>query len=575
FTPLAFLSGVTGGFFKALALTIAACLIISFFVAYLAVPLLADVWLRNVRERPESHWMIWLQSGYEHLLGVLLRRSQYAVYSIVLVLAIGGIAYTQVGSGFLPRMDEGGFVLDYKAAPSTSLAETDRLLTQVEHILAKTPDVDTWSRRTGLQLGGGITGDNTGDFFVRLKTDRHRSVWQIMARVRREIAEQVPGLQIDTDQLMEDLIGDLTAVPQPIEIKIFGGKEQTLESVAKTIATTIREVPGVVEVRDGITIAGDAVEVRINPVKTALEGMSPGQVIAQLKTLMDGDIVSRIPRGEETLALRVTSRGRNWSQIGRLRHLFIQAPDGHWFPLQRIALIRIVKGQPQLREENLKPMIAVTARIEGRSMGGAVQAVQERVAGLHFQKGVYIAYGGLYREQQQAMRDLSLVLGAAVLLVAALLLFLYERFLIVITILTTVALATCGVFVGLWVTSTELNISAMIGMTMIIGIVTETAIFYFAELRCADHIGTDDLVKAGRNRLRPILMTATIAIMALFPLALGLGAGAQMQAPLAIAIISGLTLEIPLVLLIMPAIYAALQTLFFRTAIRSEPPRKS
>ena len=183
--------------------------------------------------------------------------------------------------------------------------------------------------------------------------------------------------------------------------------------------------------------------------------------------------------------------------------------------------------------------------------------------------------GGLYREQQQAMRDLSLVLGAAVLLVAALLLFLYERFLIVITILTTVALATCGVFVGLWVTSTELNISAMIGMTMIIGIVTETAIFYFAELRCADHIGTDDLVKAGRNRLRPILMTATIAIMALFPLALGLGAGAQMQAPLAIAIISGLTLEIPLVLLIMPAIYAALQTLFFRTAIRSEPPRKS
>ncbi len=564
FAPLAFLSGVTGAFFQALAIAISAALIISFLVAYLAVPLLADALLRRqdaeAAER-EGRIMGQVKERYGTFLGGLLARPILLLPIVLALIALGGWAYTQVGSGFMPDMDEGGFVLDYKAPPGTSLAETDRLLEQVQQILAKTPEVASYSRRTGLQLGGGITEANQGDFFIRLKKHRNRTIWQIMQSVRQHIHDQVPGLRVETGQLMEDLIGDLTAVPQPIEIKVFGGNPQVLQATAAHIAEAIHGISGVTQVFDGVTIAGDAMNIRIDPIKAALEGMAPAQITTQLQTLMEGKVASRIPQGQEVIGLRVRAPRAIWDDMARMRALPILAPDGHYFPLARVATISAQAGQAELNQENLKPMVAVTARIEGRAMGTVMAEVQARLAHLTLPPGVYLQYGGLYQEQQQAMRELAMVLAAAILLVAVLLLFLYERFTIVISILATALLALGGVFIGLWLTGTQRNITAMIGMTMIVGIVTETAIFYFAEAQNSD---VAELIRAGRARLRPILMTAIIAMLALLPLALGLGAGAQMQAPLAIAIISGLIVEVPLVLLIMPGIYRFLERLVRR-----------
>ena len=568
FAPLAFLSGVTGAFFQALAISISAALVISFLVAYLAVPILADVLLtRRDAERAErqGRFLGWIGLHYGRTLEKILRRPILLVPVLLSFLALGGWSYTQVGSGFMPAMDEGGFVLDYKAAPGTSLAETDRLLDQVQQILAKTPEVTSYSRRTGLQLGGGITEANTGDFFIRLKSHRRRNIWQVMQSVRDQINSQVPGLRVETGQLMEDLIGDLTAVPQPIEIKVFGADPQTLEKVAGQVAQRIGKVPGVAEVFDGVTIAGDAVDIHVDPVKAALAGMTPGQVTAQLQSLMEGRVVSLIPQGQEMVGVRVRAPHDLWNEIRRLRQLPIVAPDGHYLALGQVARIQIKSGQAELQAENLKPMVAVTARIEGRAMSTVMGEVEARLAHLSLPQGVYLQYGGLYREQQKAMHELALVLLAAILLVAVLLLFLYERFTIVLSILATALLALGSVFIGLWITGTQRNITAMIGITMIVGIVTETAIFFFAEAQNSD---VSELVRAGRARLRPVLMTAIIAILALMPLALGLGAGAEMQAPLAIAIISGLLAELPLVLVVMPGIYAALEG-FSRRMARS------
>jgi multidrug efflux pump subunit AcrB len=358
---------------------------------------------------------------------------------------------------------------------------------------------------------------------------------------------------------MEDLIGDLTAVPQPIEIKLFGADPQTLQKLARQVAGQIRQVPGVVEVFDGIIIAGDAVDIHVDPVKAALAGMTPGQVTNQLQTLMEGRVVSRIPQGQEMIGVRVRAPHALWSEIHRLRQLPIIASDGHYLTLGQVAEIRMQSGQAELNSENLKPMVAVTARIEGRAMSTVMGEVKARLAHVQLPQGVYLQYGGLYREQQQSMRELALVLLAAILLVTVLLLFLYERFTVVLSILATALLALGSVFIGLWLTGTERNITAMIGITMIVGIVTETAIFFFAEAQSAER---HELVRAGKARLRPVLMTAIIAILALMPLALGMGAGAQMQAPLAIAIISGLLAEIPLVLVVMPGIYAWLERVF-------------
>ncbi len=560
FLPLAFLGGVAGGFFKALALTMAASLAISFIVAMLVVPLLADALLnRKSAEKLEAvgPLMSRLRHHYGHFMARLLKHPLWALPVILMFMALGYLAYANLGSGFMPKMDEGGFILDYKSPPGTSLTETDRILRQVEAIIVKTPEVNGYSRRTGLALGGSITEANEGDFFIHLKPAPRRNIEAVMAEIRKSVETQVPGLRIETAQLMEDLIGDLTAVPQPIEVKLFGDDSGVLRKIAPQVAERLQKISGVVEVFNGIRIAGDAVEIRVDRVRAAIEGMDPDNVTRQLQDMVGGNVASQIQVGEKLVGLRVWVNQDLRDRISALQNLRLRAPDGHYLPLKRIAEISIVEGQAQELRENLKPMVAVTGRIEGRDLGSTMRDVQQVLSSLSLPNGVYIEYGGLYKEQQQSFRDLTIVFLSAVLLVAALLLYLYEDIAVVLSIVITALLSLSGVFCGLWLTGVELNISSMMGMTMVIGMVTEIAIFYFSELKHRDH-SNGDPIAAGKLRMRPILMSSIIAILALMPLALGLGAGSAMQKPLAVAIISGLVVAVPLILLLMPALHALL-----------------
>jgi len=570
FLPLAFLSGVTGAFFKALSLTMAAALVISFFVAWLAVPLLADRLLKprdiaRQAQREHGRWLTAVQRGYARVLGAVLRRPALALLGLALLLLAGWLAYQHVGSGFMPHMDEGGFILDYRTRPGTSLAETDRILRQVEHILLTTPEVQTFSRRTGAQLGGGVTEANEGDFFVRLKPPPRRSIDAVMETVRRRIETQVPGVKIELAQLMEDLIGDLTAVPQPVEIKIFDDNPQQLAALAHRTAAAIARIPGIVDVRSGIKPAGDAMDIRIDPTRAALEGVDPQQVEQQLRTLVGGSVVAHIEQGPKMVGVRLWTPGNLRQTTDEIAQLPLRAPDGHVFTLQRVASLRVITGQPEIHRENLKAMAAVTARISGRDLGSTIAAVKRVIdAPGAFPPGVYVQLGGLYKQQQIAFHGLVQVLAAAVLLVFLLLLFLYERFRVAITILAMPLLALPAVFIGLWAAGIELNISAMMGMTMIVGIVTEVAIFYFSEvqtlLRQQPGQPLDAaLIAAGQNRLRPIAMTTLAAILTLLPLAFALGQGSAMQQPLAVAIIAGLMVQMPLVLLLMPVLFKLLR----------------
>ncbi|HKK04962.1 MAG TPA: efflux RND transporter permease subunit [Gammaproteobacteria bacterium] len=567
FVPLAFLGGVTGAFFKALSLTMASALIISYLVAWLAIPLLADHLLSEADAAREDEGPLTrrLHAAYRRLMAATLRRPLWLLVGVVPFLALGYLAYQHVGSGFMPKMDEGGFVLDYQAAPGTSLRETDRLLRQVEAILEKTPEVASYSRRTGAQLGGGITEAREGDFFVRLKPPPRRSVEAIMDSLRDKIHRQVPGLDIDMAQLMEDLIGDLTAVPQPIEIKLYGDDTKALLHTAPKVAAAIAHIKGVVDVRDGIVQAGDALDVKVDRAKAALEGVDPEAVTRQLKAYFSGVVTTHVQRGVKVIGIRVwvpKTLRRNIDQIGGVR---LQAPDGHVFPLRRIAHIVTLHGQPQITRDNLKRMVAVTARISGRDLGSTVRDVRKVInkPGL-IPKQLYFRLGGLYKQQQIAFHGLAAVMIAAVALVFLLLLFLYERFRVALAIMTAPLLALAGVFIALWASGIELNITAMMGMTMVVGIVTEVAIFYFSEYHELTRDGADGfaaLADAGVNRMRPIAMTTLAAILALAPLALGIGQGSAMQQPLAVAIIAGLLIQMPLVLILMPVVFAALNRL--------------
>jgi len=569
FAPLAFLSGVTGAFFKALSLTMAASLFISYLVAWLAVPLLATHLLgeKDARQKEGGFISGLIHRAYAGLMHAILPQPWVILLVAAPLLAAGWFAYNQTGSGFMPKMDEGGFVLDYLAPPGTSLTETDRLMRKVEDILRETPEVETYSRRTGIQLGGMMTEANQGDFFVRLKPYPRRHIEEVMDDVRKEINKKVPGLEIELILLMEDFIGDLTAVPQPIEIQLFSDDAKVLTELPPKVAKVIEKVPGVVEVKDGIFLAGDALDITVDREKAALEGVDPEAVTKMLEAHLAGLVTTQVPRGPKMVGVRVWTPNRGRATDRSILDTLLRAPDGHLFPLKRVAAITPIIGQPQIIRDNLRRMVAVTGRISGRDMGSTIADVEQALKkpGL-LPPGMSYTLGGLYAQQQIAFRGLVAVLVAAVVLVFLLLVFLYERFRVAVAMLLTTLLATTAVFMGLWLTKTELNITSMMGLTMIVGIVTEVGIFYYsefqelAELQAAPGAGglESQLIQAGLNRMRPIAMTTVAAILALMPLALGLGQGAAMQQPLAIAIIAGLTVQLPLALVVLPALLAIL-----------------
>jgi len=559
FAPLAFLSGVTGAFFKALSLTMAIALIISFLIAWLATPLLALHLLRqkDADKKEAGALFAFLHKVYAGAMTRLLSRPLLLLIVIIPLLGLGFYAYNMTGSGFIPSMDEGGFILDYRARAGTSLTETDRLLRQVENILRDTNDVQSYSRRTGLALGGFLTEANEGDFFVRLRPMPRRPLDEVMDGLRARITREVPGLDIEMAKLMEDLIGDLTAVPQPIEIKLFADNGKVLQDLAPKVAEKIRHIHGVVDVLNGIVLAGDAMNIHVDSVKAEVEGLTPEAVTQALEDHLTGIVSTRIQEGPKMVGVRIWIPESQRNLIFTMKNLLIRAPDGHLVPLRRIAELSTENGQPQIMREDLKRMVAVTGRISGRDMGSTVKEVIAELnkPGL-IPSNAYYRLGGLYKQQQIAFRGLLIVFISAVALVFALLLYMYEKFRVAVAMILTTLIAISAVFIGLWVTGTDLNIMAMMGMTMIVGIVTEINIFFYSEYRdlASDMPLQQRLIMAGNNRMRPIAMTTIAAILALSPLALGIGEGSAMLQPLAIAIISGLMIQLPLVLVGLPVL---------------------
>jgi multidrug efflux pump subunit AcrB len=558
FLPLSFLGGVTGAFSKALSVTMAAALAISYLMTAFVVPVLARRMIDFDRwQDPGAAGDGWMSRQHGRLLDFLFRRSWVLGVALLPLLVLGWFASNAVPTGFMPAVDEGGFVMDYYTKPGTSLTETEREVAQVDAILKATPEVATFSRRLGTGLGGDLGQSYHGDYFVRLKSNHARATADVMAVVLGEVQSQVPGVDVELAQLMEDLIGDLTAVPQPIEIKLYNPNYTTLLAQAPKVAAAIRKIDGVVEVKSGVQLAGDALDIKIDPVRAGLEGVTPEEVTQAVNVALTGAVATELPQPTKTIGVRVVLPGALQLQQSDLAALPVRAADGRIFPLNRVARLVPETGQPQISRDNLQPMIAVTGRIEGRGISAAIPDV-ERVLNQPgmLAPGVRYELGGLYQQQQIAFAGLARVFAAALVAEFVLLLFLYERFWLPIIIIGCSLLSTTAVFTALWLTGVELNITALMGMTMIIGIGTEMAIFYVSEYSELAHTMEPRraLREASRNRLRPITMTTLAAILTLLPLAFALGQGSAIQQPLAIAIIAGLLLQFPLVLLAMPVL---------------------
>jgi multidrug efflux pump subunit AcrB len=559
FAPLGFLSGVTGAFFKALSITMASTLLASWLLTAFAVPLLAGSLIDFSQwQDPEAGRPGWLARAHGRLLAGVFRRPILLAAAVLVLAVAGGFSFTHVQTGFMPNLDEGGFVLDYQTEPGTSLPETSREIAQVEAILRADPAVENFSTRIGAGFGGDFAEPNQGDIVVRLiPIGKRPAIDAVMARIGDEISVQVPGVDTDIHQLIGDEIGDLTGVPQPIEVKLAAADPAALRPAALRVAVALGKISGVDSVVNGITPAGDAYDIAVDPARAAMLGLNPGGITAQLNAALEGVVATSFQSGNSQIGIRVQIDAAARHSLDDLKAIPIATASGALVPLGTIATFSIESGQPEITRENLQQIVAVTGRITGRGIGGVIADVKTALAkpGV-LGTGVTYTLGGLYQQQQIAFAGLVRVFIAALLAEFVLLLFLYERFVLVFAIMGTSLLSTTAVFTGLYITGIELNITALMGMTMIVGIATEMAIFYVSEYAVLARTMPvrEALTLASANRLRPIAMTTLAAILTLLPLALDLGQGAGMQQPLAIAIISGLLVQFPLVLLALPVL---------------------
>ncbi|HXB54653.1 MAG TPA: efflux RND transporter permease subunit [Vicinamibacteria bacterium] len=552
FLPFALLAGVAGAFFRPLALTMSLALLVSFLLSAFVVPVAARVLERRGGREPVPS----TPSRFARLVQFLLRHASVAAVLVLVLLAGGAVLYTRMGTDFLPAMDEGSIILDYWTPPGTALTDTDAMLNEAEKIILSIPDVEGYSRRTGTQLGFFITEPNRGDYIIRLKPrSGRRGVDAVTDDLRQRIHAAEPAIRTDFGQLLEDNIGDLTGgVPQPIDIKVFGEDQATLQEKARRVAEIVRGVQGVEDVFDGIVIAGPALQVRARPLELARHGLTTEDLHEAIQPALVGTVAGDLLIGERVYDIRVFQRPESGLQSLRVR-----SPSGALLPLETLASLETGPPEAEISRDSLRTYVGVTARLSGRSLGNTVDEIRRKLqASLPLPPGMSIEFGGQYEQQQSSFKGLLGVLVAGLLLVAVILLFEFGDWRApLLTSLMSITVLT-GVFGALMATGMTLNISSFVGAIMMVGIVGENAIFVIHEARQGLRRGDtvpEAWAAAARHRARPVAMTVLATGFALAPLAVALGQGSQLQQPLAIGVIGGFLLSGPIVLLVLPALY--------------------
>jgi multidrug efflux pump subunit AcrB len=589
FLPLISITGVTGTFFRALAITMSVSLLTSLALALAWTPTLSQYFVRRRQRRPESDaspetqeigstrggavplaaeetshqtdFFVRIVNFYERVMKAILRHPLILAAASIVIVALAFACYQFLGTDLLPEMDEGSFILDYFTPPGSSLAESDRILQHIEKILRATPEVESTSRRTGLQLGlAAVTEANRGDFTVKLKRKRDRAIDEVMDDVRSQINRSEPAADVEFVQVLQDMIGDLSNEPEPVVIKLYSQDPKVLASVARRVGAAISKLPGVVDVLDGIenTISGPSATFQVNPSIAARAGFTPEEIATDASAILEGQTAATpVVLNDRAYPIRVRFSPQDRSSLDRMLSTLLTSATGRTATLGSLSTISNVESETEIRRENLERLLEVTSRLEGVDLGTGIAEVKKSVDALGLPPSIRVEYGGTYQEQQKSFHDLLFVFFLALALLFAVLLFEFRTFSAPAAILASALLSTFGGLLALLITRTTFNVASFMGMIMVVGIVAKNGIL----LLDADHhfraLGfspEDAMIQAGRRRLRPISMTALATIAGMLPLSLAFGAGSQMLQPLAIAVIGGLLSSLVLSLVFTPAI---------------------
>ena len=568
FLPLVSVTGVTGSFFRALAITMTVALLTSLLLAVTWTPALSLVFLRQRRtgngQTHEVHGRLMRKVLHWHERGLTWSLSRpFMLLGICGVLALGSFfCYRALGTDLLPEMDEGGFILDYIMPAGSSLSETNRVLEHVERILHAVPEVESTSRRTGLQMGlAAVTEANTGDITVKLKSKRDRGIDDVIADARAQIKKTEPELDVEFTQVLQDMIGDLSNAPEPIQIKVFANNAALLADLGPRIGEAIAKIGGVVDIQNGIdnTISGPATNFQIDPSIAARMGFTPTEIAEDATSILDGvTTTDPLIANGKPYTVRVRLGDETRQSLETIQNTIFNSATGKLATLGSLAHVTQLSPQNEIKRENLQQLITVTARLEGSDLGTAIAKVQRTVGEMHLPPTVRVEYGGTYEEQQQSFHELLRVLVLSLALVFGVLMVEFRNFSSPIAILTSSVLSIAGVVFALLVTGTTFNVASFMGLIMVIGIVAKNGILLLdadERFRLEGGAAREAMVQAAQRRLRPILMTASAAMCGMLPLAFALGSGSQMLQPLAISVIGGLMISMVLSLIVTPVIY--------------------
>ena len=557
FLPFMLMSDVAGAYFNVLTNTMVITLLCSFFVTWIGLPVVYLWFARttkkesNASKKEDPHsvkkqrWVSWF-----------IRRPWISFIVIAGLIVSVVLILPQLRTGFLPEMDEGSIVLDYASIPGTSLQETDKELQAIEKIIIAHPDVAAYSRRTGTQLGFFITEPNTGDYLIQLNKNRKKTTDQVIEDLRMKIESSQPALRVDFGQVIADMLGDLMTSVQPIEIKIFGTDQAKLHELSKQVTEVVKNIKGTADAFDGIVIAGPSISIHPDFSKIAQFGITPANLQNQAQTSLEGNIIGNIYDKDHVYPVRLVYANSRQLSLDNLKNSQIFLPDGRLKSISELAAIEVKKGDAEIQRENLQSIGVVTARLENRDLGSTINEIKSKVGSqVSLPQGYTIEYGGEYGQQQKSFSELLLILITSSILVFGVILFLFKSVKTAVAILVIAVLGIAGSYIALFITHTPLNVGSYTGLIMIVGIIGENSIFTFLQFKETLHIKSVDesIVYAISTRLRPKLMTALGAIIALLPLALGIGAGAQLHQPLAIAVIGGFIIALPLLLIVFPS----------------------
>jgi CzcA family heavy metal efflux pump len=554
FLPFMLMSGVAGAYFKVMTDTMIITLICSFFATWILLPIVYLL-LSSGKEKEKN-----LQHHdvkERKWVGFFMRKSLFSYAFILMLIVLTAIILPNISTGFLPDMDEGSIVLDYNSPPGTSLEETDRELKEVEKIITSTPEVAAYSRRTGTQMGFFITEPNRGDYLIQLKQNRSKTTNEVTDEIRARIDASGLPLTVDFGQVITDMLGDLMSSVQPIEIKVFGTDQKVIEDYSQKIAAIVKKVNGTADVFDGIVIAGPSMVVTPKLPVLAQYNISLPDFQNKLQANLDGNVAGNIFDNVQYTPIRLLYNEKSNQSLSDINNSMIALPNGTLKPLSEFATVSVITGSAEVNREDLQTLGIVTARLDNGNLGGTIQEIQNQInQKIKLPSGYSVVYGGAYAEQQQSFKELLIILIVSSLLVFSVMLFLFRNVLVALVILLVSVLGLSGGILLLYLTNTPLNVGSYTGLIMMVGIIGENAIFTYLQFHesLATKTKEEAVIYAISTRLRPKLMTALGAIIALMPLALGIGTGAQMHQPLAIAVIGGFIVALPLLLIVLPTL---------------------